>query len=62
MNISRMAGCCLILLGTINILHEINLVGTGRGQPGVAYAIVTAVLYSIGIALLLRPKRERTTK
>jgi membrane-bound ClpP family serine protease len=62
MNISRMAGCCLILLGIINILHEINLTGTGRGQPGVAYAIITAALFTFGIALLLRSRRERTTK
>jgi hypothetical protein len=62
MNISRMAGCCLILLGTINILHEIHLTGTGRGQPGVPYAIVTAALFTFGIALLLRPGRKRTTK
>lgn len=62
MNISKMAGTCLILLGVINVLHEINLTGTGRGQPGIAYAIVTAALFTVGTALLLRPRRERTTK
>jgi hypothetical protein len=55
MNISRMMGCCLFLFGLINVLHEIFLRGAGIRQPGVLYALVTAGLFTLGTALLLRP-------
>ena len=48
MNINRMAGCCLLLFGIINVLHEIVLNGTGRGRPGIAYGLVTAALFTLG--------------
>jgi len=54
-----MAGSCLILLGIINILHEIVLVNTGRGRPGIHYALVTAVFFAVGAALLLRPQHRQ---
>jgi len=62
MNISRMAGTCLILLGIINVLHAIYLTGTSLDRPGIPYMVVTALLFTIGAALLLRPRRERTMK
>ena len=66
MTINRMAGCCLILFGIINVLHEIALNNTGRGRPGIVYAMVTAALFALGAALLLRPrhsqKREPATR
>ena len=58
MTVYRMAGSCLILLGIINILHEIVVVNTGRGKPGIAYALVTAAFFAIGTALLLHPKHR----
>lgn len=62
MNINRMAGCCLLLFGIINVLHEIVLNGTGRGRPGIAYGLVTAALFTLGTALFLRPTRARTAE
>jgi len=62
MTVNRMAGCCLILFGIINIFREIHLNSTGRGRPGVLYAIVTAALFAIGTALLLRPKHKQRQK
>lgn len=59
MNVSRMAGCCLILLGIINVLHEVVLRTTGRGQPGLRYAIVSAALFAVGTGLFLRPQTNR---
>lgn len=59
MTINRMAGCCLILFGIINILHEIVLNSTGRGRPGLVYALVTAALFAFGAALLLRPRHKQ---
>jgi hypothetical protein len=54
--VTRMAGSCLILLGIINVLHEIVVVNAGRGKPGIVYGLVTAAFFAIGVALLLRPK------
>ena len=59
MTVNRMAGCCLILFGIINVLHEVHLNSTGRGRPGVLYAIITAALFAIGTALLLWPKHKQ---
>lgn len=56
MTVTRMAGTCLILFGIINVLHEIVVVNAGRGKPGIVYALVTAALFAVGAALLLRPK------
>lgn len=59
MTVNRMAGCCLILLGIINILHELVVVTTGRGRPGLVYTLVTAAFFAVGAALLLRPKHKQ---
>jgi hypothetical protein len=59
MTVNRMAGCCLILFGIINVLHEITVINSGRGKPGVVYAIVTAALFAVGAALLLRPRHRQ---
>jgi hypothetical protein len=47
-SINKMAGCCLILLGVINVLHEISLTSTGRGKPGLAYALTTSIFFTAG--------------
>jgi len=62
MTVTRMAGTCLILLAIINVLHEIVIVNTGRGKPGVVYALVTAAFFAVGVALLLRPKHRDKPK
>jgi hypothetical protein len=43
-----MAGYCLIILGIINVLHEINLRDTGLREPDIAYALVTALFFTAG--------------
>ena len=59
MTVNRMAGCALVLLGIINVLHEIVVRNSGRGRPGSPYAIVTALLFSVGTALLLWPRHSQ---
>ena len=59
MTINRMAGCALVLWGIINVLHEIVLRDSGRGRPGIAYAVVTAIFFSAGAALLLWPRHNQ---
>jgi hypothetical protein len=49
--IFKMEGYCLILFGIINVLHEINLRATGLREPGIVYALVTAVFFTAGAAL-----------
>ncbi len=51
-----MAGYCLILSGIINVLHEINLRATGLREPGIGYALVTALFFTAGAALLWHSK------
>jgi predicted phage tail protein len=51
-SINKMAGWCLILLGVINVLHEISLTSTGRGKPGLAYALTTSIFFTAGAVLL----------
>jgi len=36
------------------MLHEFVVRSTGRGEPGFAYAIVTALFFTFGVVLLLR--------
>ncbi|MBC8030374.1 MAG: hypothetical protein H7Z16_09700 [Pyrinomonadaceae bacterium] len=52
MSINKMAGWCLILLGVINVLHEISLTSSGRGKPGLAYALTTSIFFTAGAVLL----------
>lgn len=59
MKISTMAGWCLIVLGVVNVLHEISLRASGRHEPGLAYAIVTALFFTAGaVFLCLRKIRK----
>lgn len=58
--IKTMAGWCLILFAVINVLHEIHLTSVGRGQPGIAYALATSILFTAGAALLWRHKIRKS--
>jgi len=67
MNVNKLAGASLIILGIVNMLHEFVVRSTGRGEPGVVYAIVTALFITFGVVLLLRKsgnhnKRPQKTK
>ena len=67
MDVNKMAGACLIILGIVNALHEFVVRSTGRGEPGYVYAVVTALFFTFGVVLLLRksvdhnkrPQREK---
>jgi len=61
MDVNKLAGGCLIILGIVNVLHEFVVRSTGRGQPGFGYAVVTALFFTFGVLLLVR-KRIVTTK
>jgi hypothetical protein len=50
--VNKLAGWCLIVFGIINVLHEISLRTTGRREPGAGYALITALLFTAGAALL----------
>lgn len=54
MDVNKLAGACLIILGIVNVLHEFVVRTTGRGEPGIPYALVTALFFTSGVALLLR--------
>ena len=54
MSVNKMAGACLIVLGFVNVLHEIVVRSTGRGEPGILYALVTALFFTFGAVLFLR--------
>ena len=54
MDINKLAGVCLLILGVVNALHEFVVRATGRGEPGFAYAVVTALFFTFGVLLLLR--------
>jgi hypothetical protein len=59
MDVNKLAGACLIILGIVNVLHEVVLRSTGRGEPGIPYAFVTALFFTFGVALLLRKNVDR---
>ena len=61
MSVNKMAGACLIVLGFVNVLHEIVVRSTGRGEPGIAYAVVTALLFTFGAVLFLRRRVAQTS-
>ena len=61
MSVNKMAGACLIVLGIVNVLHEIVVRSTGRGEPGIPYAIVTALFFTFGAVLFLRRAAVQTT-
>lgn len=52
MNEHKLAGCGLILLGIINVLHEVSLRATATREPDLGYALVTAGFFTAGAALL----------
>ena len=54
MDVNNLAGGALIILGVVNVLHEIVVRSNGRGEPGVAYAFVTALFFTFGVLLLFR--------
>jgi hypothetical protein len=56
MRIHGMAGLCLIIFGVINVLQEIALTSSGRGKPGLGFALITSVMFTAGAALLWRDK------
>jgi len=67
MDVNKLAGACLIILGIVNVLHEFVVRSTGRGEPGFGYAVVTALFFTFGVVLLLRRsvdhnKRSSKTK
>jgi hypothetical protein len=66
MDVNKLAGACLILFGIINVLHEIVVRSRDRGTPGFAYAVVTALFFTLGTVLLLRrtarPRKAQKAK
>lgn len=59
MDVNKLAGACLIILGIVNVLHEFVVRATGRGQPGFGYAVVTALFFTFGVMFLLRKNVKR---
>ena len=59
MDVNKLAGGCLIILGIVNVLHEFVVRSTGRGEPGNVYALVTALFFTFGVMLLLRKDHRR---
>ena len=54
MDVNKLAGTCLIIMGIVNALHEFVVRSTGRGEPGMLYAFVTALFFTFGVMLILR--------
>ena len=54
MNVNNMAGLCLIIMAAVNVLHEIFVRHRDAATPGVASAIVTALLVTFGAVLIIR--------
>jgi hypothetical protein len=62
MDVNKLAGACLIILGIVNVLHEFVVRSTGRGEPGFGYAVVTALFFTFGVVLLLRKSIEHSKR
>jgi hypothetical protein len=62
MDINKLAGGCLIILGIVNVLHEFVVRSTGRGEPGFGYAVVTALFFTFGVMLLLRKSVDQNKR
>ncbi len=60
MRIYRMAGLFLLIFGVINVLQEIHLRSVGLRQPGLTYAITTALFFTLGVALLVRGRTRKS--
>jgi hypothetical protein len=55
-----MAGLFLLIFGVMNVLQEIHLRSIGLRQPGLTYAITTALFFTVGAALVLRGRARKT--
>ena len=62
MDVNKLAGASLITLGIVNVLHEFVVRSTGRGEPGFAYAVVTALFFTFGVVLLLRKSVDQSKR
>ena len=62
MDVNKLAGACLITLGMVNVLHEFVVRSTGRGEPGLGYAVVTALFFTFGVVLLLRKRADQSKR
>jgi uncharacterized membrane protein HdeD (DUF308 family) len=54
MDVNKLAGWCLILLGIINVLHGVFLRYRDNASPGILFALVTAAFITFGAVLLIR--------
>ena len=54
MDVNKMAGLCLIILGAVNALHEVVVTLRDHGNPGMAYALATGILITLGAVLIVR--------
>lgn len=54
MDVNKLAGWCLITLGVVNVLHEIFVRYRDAATPGIGYAFVTALFFTLGAVLLIR--------
>jgi hypothetical protein len=54
MDVNKMAGLCLIILAVVNVLHEIFVRYRDGATFGVTSAVVTAALFTFGVALIVR--------
>ncbi len=54
MDVNKMAGLCLIVLGVVNALREVVVTIRDNARPGFAYAFATALLITLGAVLIIR--------
>ncbi len=54
MDVNNLAGLCLILLGVVNVLHEVVIRLRDSGAPGFVSAVVTALFITLGAVLIIR--------
>ena len=54
MNVNKLAGWFLIVMGAVNVFREVMLRLRENAQPGAVYALVTALLFTLGAVLLIR--------
>jgi hypothetical protein len=54
MDVNKMAGLCLIILGVVNVLHGVVVTFRDHGNPGMASALATAILITLGTLLIVR--------
>lgn len=54
MNVNKLAGWFLIVMGAVNVCREVMLRLRENAQPGAVYALVTALLFTLGAVFLIR--------